>query len=432
MNRFLIKTILLASCALLLNSLLVAQDEDRMKQDMEVMQGILSEMLSKGNRFVGRNVEMPRYEKGVGLIFQVPGRAGNLAWAGNVGPGNQMIQVYGSGKSMAYSISPDVEIDPQVEIEIDSEVETQLESAGVGKSKTIQGVIVNAPRADGGQNLPEVLTTFLIQYGDFARQLSDEESLVLVHKAGSDNSILSFSGAAVASASAVASTSNSGFSLKVKMKDLRAFRKGSISESELRARILKADIANAETALEYRVFGRILNERCAEIKGEVTASYLKEEDQEEAPIRYRFPSSDFWGEQVESVPELGVIYPIRFGSPANSTIIFFESRGKSKEKVLEVFEEGEQLDEWAEELVAKMEEAVPRLMLEYGRTLRNLPENQRLIVKLTFPDCHACSAPKELEFSVKSVVLQAYDRQSKSLDAAIKEVRIERRGEAKQ
>ncbi|MEM7658785.1 MAG: hypothetical protein AAF399_21855 [Bacteroidota bacterium] len=407
------------------------QTSDRMEKDLEVMQRIFNEMLSDGNRFLSRyGDDSPQYEAGVGIIFRTPSRLGNLS-------------IWSSSGSNAY-VAPesweffDAETDQQI-------VVTQ------GKAKKSQGNVVirttpappappaatngvaAIPKASGKNGLIDKLTRFLIDYGDFATQLKDDESIIILHKANNRRSqAVAIAGIGISSTASDADLITGDFSLKVKMKDLRAHRSGSIDEATLKSRIVLEEKESKEPEFEYRIFSQIINERTAEIKGELTKSYVDQEEGDDLLLTYRMAGLGRRGDDIEFIPDLGVIYQIQFSSPARSGVIFIDrGRNSTTKAVYDVFEKEDTYDEWLDELSGQLKEELPEVMLEYGRTLRRLPVGERLILKLNFPDCHKCNAPKQMEISIPAATLQAFDKQNKSLDAALKDVRFSESGKAK-
>ena len=58
------------------------------------------------------------------------------------------------------------------------------------------------------------------------------------------------------------------------------------------------------------------------------------------------------------------------------------------------------------ELYPKFEKELKDNILEYGRTLKNLTDNEVLVFQVTMTKCSECGIPSSLELSVKGSVLK--------------------------
>jgi|GEM_PF-4209382 len=69
--------------------------------------------------------------------------------------------------------------------------------------------------------------------------------------------------------------------------------------------------------------------------------------------------------------------------------------------------------------------AVKNYMIEYGRTLRSLQPNERLIVTITVNSWSSSQLPKKIELSVPRSVMDEYDKRTLSLEEATSKVTLQ-------
>jgi hypothetical protein len=75
------------------------------------------------------------------------------------------------------------------------------------------------------------------------------------------------------------------------------------------------------------------------------------------------------------------------------------------------------------ELYPKFKEDIKSVLVEYGRTISSLEENEMILLKIKTTKCEGCGIPKSLEVSVKKSVLTQFDQRKISLDEALKAVK---------
>src|SRR5690606_21594175 len=61
------------------------------------------------------------------------------------------------------------------------------------------------------------------------------------------------------------------------------------------------------------------------------------------------------------------------------------------------------------ELYPAFEAGLKENILEYGRTVKSLKDDERLIFNVTLTKCQGCGIPASLELSIEGAVLKAFD-----------------------
>ena len=81
-------------------------------------------------------------------------------------------------------------------------------------------------------------------------------------------------------------------------------------------------------------------------------------------------------------------------------------------------------DKKVTELYPAFEKDVEESMLDYGRTLKSLKDDELLVVKVKLTRCEGCGIPKTVEFSVKNAVLKDFNSGKLTKDAAMAKINL--------
>jgi hypothetical protein len=63
-------------------------------------------------------------------------------------------------------------------------------------------------------------------------------------------------------------------------------------------------------------------------------------------------------------------------------------------------------------------------VIDYGRTIRSVPEGEKLLLKVKLTKCEGCKIPKSLELSVPMATLRQFDQQKLSREKAVAAIEI--------
>lgn len=374
---------------------------DRMEQDLHVMSEILYELFQSDLQMAGirlRNSNQEaKYQEGFGVVLYAPALRQStsnrylLATSPSSGKG-------GTAKApssfTATLVSPD----------------------------TIKKEVIRN------------LRFFLQQYGDLASALDKNEKVMVVYDPKHNGSAMTFYHGRVSGGS-LSSTGSDAYqgsiSASVKVADIRALRRGELSENAFQSRVeVHAAQEEGNTQLEYRVFGKILSKRLYEIKsGMDKPNEIQLED--DRTLFFSFPTPKV---EMKLLDGLGATYEIVWGSGFSGPLYIKENgTGKRLSRVAIIGNEDDkttekgknQVNKNVEEWTQKMREEVPEILVSYGRTLRKLKADEQLTVRIELPQCYNCKAPQYITYSIYGKTLASYDRNEISLAEAMRRVRVE-------
>jgi hypothetical protein len=75
-------------------------------------------------------------------------------------------------------------------------------------------------------------------------------------------------------------------------------------------------------------------------------------------------------------------------------------------------------------LYTKFKEDVKDFMLDYGRTIRSLKDDDVISLMIKLNSCRDCKIPRSIEVSTKMSVLKQYDQQKLARDKALDKIEI--------
>jgi hypothetical protein len=86
----------------------------------------------------------------------------------------------------------------------------------------------------------------------------------------------------------------------------------------------------------------------------------------------------------------------------------------------------EERKEAIEELYPKFESDIKSFIIDYGRTIRSMQEDDMLLLKIKMTKCEDCTIPKSIDVSVKMNVLKQFDQQKISREKALASIEIKK------
>lgn len=76
------------------------------------------------------------------------------------------------------------------------------------------------------------------------------------------------------------------------------------------------------------------------------------------------------------------------------------------------------------EIYPKFKEDLKAFMLDYGRTIRSLDNDDKVMLDIKLNTCRDCDVPESLEVSMKMSALRQYDQQKLSREKALSQIKI--------
>ncbi|MEM6633395.1 MAG: hypothetical protein AAF694_27225 [Bacteroidota bacterium] len=382
-------------------------DEEKMDRDVEIMQKALNEVLKQEFSWeptpLWRNKNKSRYIPNVGIVL----------YAGN------------SSNSFSFGQNQSDDDEPEM--------------------------------------LP-IFIDFLADYGDLARELPLEESIMIRYTTGEGSNsfywvegkkgkvktetIRSFPGKETATSLLV----------KAQKESVTQFRRGEINRDDFEARLEISQSEGEETTTkEFKIFGEILkslfqqDDNGGETVFAITQSGRADEEDEPCdPVpcdeeAFRWNSYSFksaWGDRVEHerILGLGVVYELSLGyylAGYNSILSlarFNEDEWEEREEEGEMDEEQREYlikrDNKLEDIYGDFLKEMKEAMVLYGRTLRSLEEKEYLMVRTELPACFECELPAKVEFKISREALSEFDTGDSDLEEVMDQVGISEEGKA--
>jgi hypothetical protein len=126
----------------------------------------------------------------------------------------------------------------------------------------------------------------------------------------------------------------------------------------------------------------------------------------------------------EVLDNFGVIYTIRtYSSYVEGRYYYMPVLGKDKVS-------SEERKTKIEELYPQFESDLKSFLIDYGRTIRSLGDDDMLLLKIRMTKCEECSIPKSIDVTVKMSVLKQFDQQKISREKALAAIEIKKNFDA--
>ncbi len=398
------KLILFTLCFVSLRVWAQQIDEQRMNRDLEVAKNILNTLISDNNNnmfFMNNSIDAT-YLPGYGVTFTIPD---NMFWRFNIMNKKFMIARPGA-YSYSYEYkspdSGDVPTPPTAGIDSGNQSQSSVDvyvtpDKEVSKSKDNNGDI-DKSEEEYEAHLKNSIMTFFSDYADLISQLGPDSRIRVVQKASPDFKMtFAFAGDSGENSS---QNNADGFSAEVYKKDISAYREGKINLDEFKKRVTFTDMNKETHVPDLDLFSKILK---SYFSPDVSQTYFVDNT----------PS-------YERIKDYGVIYSVQTFSSYEDNDVFkmpstpgqtLNEQDRNKKVVA---------------LYPKFEEDVKNFIVDYGRAIHSLGDNEMLVIKIKLTRCDQCSMPKSIEVSVNASVLSQYEQQKITRDTALAAITIKR------
>ncbi len=379
-------------------------DSDRMKRDLAVTENVLSTLLEESSDtkvlvgFRSRNVES-EYIKDYGVIFTIGGGYGRgLALAPKaftVKPNELRFAPNSSGEAViinGYRSKDDKKGDQMPEPVDEAEEEKTMEEI----------------QAEAKANFIKASKDFLADYAQLINQLKAEDRIMIRMTSGSSWGLSLGSNYAVNIVGDKfpeiysQDETNEEVMVEATVKDIMAHQKGQISRD---AFMQKIKVSEVERSFEKK----------ADL--EIVATMFHRLYQRDLSDTYYTLSNI----RYSTVSGVGVVFKMRVYSSYESDRVFYiPSTG---DKGLNLEERNEKI----QELLPKFEKSFKENLVNYGRSVKSLEDNELLIFDVQLTQCKDCEDfPKGLKFSIKKSALDDFNNGKISESQAIGQVSVER------
>jgi hypothetical protein len=381
-------------------------ENERMGQDIEVAENILSTLIKQQ---FGKKVFFPvdvhgSYTSGFGVTFRLPQNSGAFTMIKMAG----MENIYGPeimiapspdapAISYSYSYSSDgrgereekrrtSEDDRRVAenekriAEGEKKMQQAQKESAEGQRKTATKVRKAAMldrdslRIVADKRFLDVAKNFLADYGDVLSQLKPDERILITNRGEGFDRAFPWGGEA----------RRSLISVEAKRDDITQLRQGKLTRDQF---LGKLKVVNSESTdkldPDLEVFASMFSRLYRE---DLSKTYYSEGD-----VNY------------ERMKDFGVIYYMRVYSSVEQDERKFYIPTIATGNLNQV-----ERDKKVKELYPAFEASIKDNLVEYGRTIHSLKDEEQIVFNIRLTKCDACGIPESIEVSVKASVLKDY------------------------
>lgn len=355
-----------------------AGNDDRMNRDIEVAENVLATLIkqqfSKERNFFAIEVE-GAYQEGYGVTFTIPTDFTVPIIFSE--PGDVMIWSNGNGNQFQVS-NPNNEdaIIGQNQNTTNQQVTAngmqKLEEQAAKKRR----LDMDSVRESYHQKVLEAAKTFLADYSDMITSLPTTEKIVVTNQGAQQR---------MYNARIFGAQKRTLLSAEALKADLVAYKQGKLNRTQL---LNKIKVTNTQTVDEVEPDLELLNSIFNRLyRADLSKTYFTEDN-----IYY------------EHLKNFGVIFYMQTYSTNGQ-------QGYDRYDMPTVGLRGIDIDtrnKKVAELYPKFEQELKENVLEYGKTLKSLKDEESLIIQARITRCPECGIPATLELSIKGSVLKDF------------------------
>lgn len=344
-------------------------DMERMERDIEVAENVLStlirqEVSPQGRPFFGLEVK-GIYQEGYGVTFRLPSDYSSPGFYRAVGgEGTIIYRDNDLAPTKAYTFSTNEDQDRAKEERQAYELKEKV--------KEKRQISLDSAREAYNNKLIKAAKDFLVDYSDFLTQLSPTERIVVTNK--NENRSWYYKEA-----------KRRHISIEASKADITALKQGKITRDQAMSKLKVVntevvDTKEQDLELLTSIFGRLY-------RTDLAKTYFSSENN----IYY------------ERLKDYGVIYYMEtFSSnePMPGKLTLPTQGMTDVDKATR--------DKKVTELYPKFEQELKENILEYGRTVRSLGDEEILLFNVSLTKCKGCGIPSTVEVSIKNSVLKDF------------------------
>jgi hypothetical protein len=400
-------------------SLAMAQktDDERMVRDIAVAENVLSTLIKQEfdkRSFFPMEVK-GNYLAGYGVTFTIPSSIlGASVWS--IGGVNEVVMLDGTPGAFSYSFSTDEDGEVVTEEirgrEEELKAKKQKETADRSREEAERAreqaerergraMGVTAPRVRVRSNMDSMTSimntkiiqaakNFIADYGDMLSQLAPEERIVVSNR---DRGQFRYYGQ---------NAKRSLLSVEALKSDLIQFRQGKITRDQLLAKI---KVTNTESSGKTEPDIELLTS----IFSRLYRSDLSNTFFTEGNVYY------------EHLNDFGVMMYMQVYSSSQIENGMFNMPTLG----IKAVDQAER-DKKVKELYPIFESELKENILDYGRTVKSLGDNEQLVFNVTLTKCKGCGIPADIEVSVKGSVLKEYGSGKLDKNSALGKITVKK------
>ena len=357
-------------------------DEERMTRDVKVAENVLATLIKQ--KFDGKRMFFPlsvtgTYQEGYGVTFSLP--ADYTTPIIFSFPSEDMVII-----DDAQGVSTGEYRVQRRNRENDREFEWTLKDRRQANMDSLRDI--------SNEKIIEAAKEFLADYGDMISQLKPEEKIVITNRGGNQPRMWV--------THMVKSPGRNHLSIEMLKADLNSFRQNKLTRDQL---LNKITVVNAEAVDEAEPDLELLSTIFSRLyRQDLSKTFFSEGN-----IYY------------ERLKDFGAVYYMHTFS-SNRT---FNGTYDMPTVDLRDVDQATR-DKKVKELYPLFEQELKENIVEYGRTVKSLGDDEVLAFNVRLTQCTECGIPSTLEVSVKSAVLKEYGNGKIDKNTALGKVQVKR------
>jgi hypothetical protein len=396
-------------------------DEQRMERDIEVAENILSTMLKQ--QFDKRSffpIEVQgNYRSGYGVTFTIPNMQSDFwfqnfdghsdvlidgqpdgffqSWSNDSGSGSYSITDNVTGVTVNGVTVTDSRTEDAQKVATDQNKKNKsITTAGSKSAKIKKGAKVNRDslKEESNQKTIKAIKEFLADYGDLIGQLAPTERIVVTNRGEGERMWFGqFNN----------QTNSNLITIEANKGDISQHKQNKLTRDQLmnKLKVFNSEMDN-EVQPDLELLASIFNRL---YRSDLSKTYFTQDNT-----------------YYERLKDYGVIYYMQVYSGNQRDGDFWNMPTISLEEVDQATR-----DKKVKELYPLFTKSIKEDMLEYGRTLKSLKDEESLILNIKLTRCVDCGIPSSIELSVKNNVLKDYSSGRLSKEAAMEKI-VEKKG----
>lgn len=376
-------------------------NEERMQRDIEVAENILGTLIKQqyGKRQFFPMEVQGSYLPGYGVTFRVPSEMfGNMFFTPGGGGDIELIAPPGFSYSRSWS-SDDGGITHEEVQKAKSEVDRNYQIAkrtSPRAKNSKQRTSTDSAGTSYHEKILEAAKNFIADYGDLLTQLQPSEKIIVTNKSEGENLRMTWIGSmdGAIKQQLIIVEGNKG--------DVNLFRQGKISRDQLLA---KVKIVNSEISDELQPDLELLSS----ILNRLYSRDLSKTFFADGNIYY------------ERLKDFGALYHMQVYASNLTNDDLYDMPTVRLQDV-----DQETRDKKVKELYPEFEKNLKEDMLEYGRTIKSLKEDENLIVEINLTQCRRCGIPSTLELTIKYSALKDYSAGKITKETALAKITVKK------
>lgn len=337
-------------------------DEDRMNRDIEVAENVLATLIkhemSNQRTLFGLDIK-GAYQPGYGVTFRLPSDQSMPFVISITGDDVGGATVISNGNSYRYSYRTN-----------GADAEAPKDDNSIRLKERSQ-ISADSSRLAFNERMVRAAQNFILDYGDLLSQLAPHEKIIVTNQMDRPHFIW-----------------NNGKRTRIAVEgtrqDITAFRQGKISRDQA---LKKLTVVNTES-LETR-----------EPDMEMLSSIFSRLYRPDLSKTYFVEGNVYY----ERLKDFGTIFYMQMVSSIERSLNRFSLPTVGLEDL-----DQEARDRKVAELFPAFEQDIKENILEYGRTVKSLADDERLIFNILLTKCVGCDIPRSLEVAIPGSVLKDF------------------------